>query len=100
MQDVSRHNQRGYCKFGHKCHKYHNQEICLFETSCKDSSCTFRHRNACRYFKINGSCKFPECAYSHKESESKSRISQLETEIKDLKDKFNNLSSNMSEHRS
>ena len=38
---------------------------------------------------------FPKCVYSHKESESKYRISHCENETKDLKDKFNKLNSNM-----
>ena len=97
MQTICKHNQTGYCKFGQKCHRHHIDAICKNERSCSKPLCNFRHRNPCKYFNVNGKCKFTNCAYSHKKSESSVKIEQLETEVNNLKDKIFELCNNMSE---
>ena len=86
---VCRHNQTGYCKFGHNCHKKHNNEVCK-ETLCQDRGCLKRHPRLCRYFSSNKVCKFKEnCAYVHHEKDIE--IDNLENEFLTLKSEIEEL---------
>ena len=78
---ICRHNQAGFCKFGEKCRNRHIDEICGSD-KCDDEDCFLRHPMACRFFSLNGICKFGSgCAYLHKESEEKTKIRRLEEQL-------------------
>ena len=78
---ICRHNQAGFCKFGEKCRNRHIDEICGSD-KCDDEDCILRHPMACRFFSLNGICKFGSgCAYLHKESEEKTKIRHLEEQL-------------------
>ena len=38
------HFDRGYCKFGDKCHKKHPDKVCS-DTNCFNETCELRHPN-------------------------------------------------------
>ena len=62
-QVLCKHNQTGYCKFGHQFQKQHDNEICKSQ-SCSLKKCRKRHPAMCKYLNENGCCKFGEgCAY-------------------------------------
>ena len=83
--EVCKHNQVGFCKFGGKCNKKHDNEICQRRKDCTISSCSKRHPKNCRYFCQNGSCKFGEtCAYIHTDDKNNTKVEELEKEVKKL----------------
>ena len=84
---ICKHNQRGFCKYGERCRMRHINEICSKE-SCK-GGCNLRHPPRCRYFVLNGVCKFSSsCAYRHDDSPEKLKIEQLEKDLKDAMERF------------
>ena len=88
--EICKHNQKGFCKFGDHCRKKHINDICT--SDCQDKSCNLRHPRTCRYFILNGTCKFGEmCAYTHKETKQDILIMSLQKELKATKDKVDSL---------
>ena len=84
-QPVCKHNQKGFCKFGEECTKYHENEICRDERCCSNS-CRKRHPRSCKYFRENGVCKFGQgCAYLHSETVKKTEIDILNKEMNNMK---------------
>ena len=63
---------------------------------CKEENCVKRHPVICRYFSLNGSCKYNEsCAYAHRESEAqteiktvKERLAKSELKVEELEKKL------------
>ena len=82
---ICKFNKFGYCKFGEKCRKQHNKEICL-EQSCEISQCNLRHPKVCKYYRNYGRCKFSPCAFKHEDRGHNSEI--VDNEIKTLHDKL------------
>ena len=87
------HNNRGYCRYGQKCHFQHFNETCQ-KRVCKDGECPKRHPKICKW---GQKCKFKKkgiCAFKH-ESEArnlstdlssyKDDVEKLKTEIEELK---------------
>ena len=78
---ICKHNQKGFCKFGDHCRNRHVKEICGSD-HCRIEICELRHPLKCRFFSLNGECKFEEhCAYLHQESEAKIRVNHLERKL-------------------
>ena len=87
--EICKFNQKGICKFGGKCFKLHENEICNSRKECIDPECCKRHPRKCRYFLQFEYCKFGDnCAYSHI-VEKNNKVEQLEKEIEDLKHEKN-----------
>ena len=64
QDNICKYNQKGYCKFGSRCEKEHNNEICTNLLDCKDENCGKRHPKVCRNYQKQGTCFFKEeCAY-------------------------------------
>ena len=89
------HHNKGYCKFGDKCHFQHFHELCS-RVICKEKECPSRHPknckngDECRFFKKN------ICAYRHENEKTKTDEAldklfelnkSLMREIEGLKDK-------------
>ena len=89
------HNNRGYCRYGERCHYQHYTEECQ-NRFCRTKECPFRHPKIC---KNQQNCKFYKlhcCAYRHDEenkseqiNKEKDKIKKLEAEIYSLKIKIN-----------
>ena len=82
---ICKYNKFGYCKFGEKCRKQHNKEVCL-EQSCGISQCNLRHPKVCKYYRNYGRCKFFPFAFKHEDPGQNSEI--VDKEIKTLNDKL------------
>ena len=86
--DLCKHFQTGYCKFGGSCKKRHVSENCL-KADCRRKSCLQRHPKQCKYFSQSGFCRFGEnCSYKHTTSSNfddhNLQIQALEVRISDL----------------
>ena len=82
---VCQFNQRGYCKFGSECQRYHENEMCK-DQSCSVQACRKRHPRLCKYFGENLRCKFgKECSYMHRKNVNKKEINELNDELKNIK---------------
>ena len=90
QSSVCKFHQRGYCKYGDHCQKYHNNNICK-ERVCRDRNCSERHPRSCKYFSLDGKCRFPRCVYAHIKYQAQNKIDILEKEVKDLKLKITDL---------
>ena len=83
---VCKYNQTGYCKFGFKCLKTHNNTLCK-DRVCRNRECSNRHPKTCRDFAQNKFCSRQDyCAYAHHKSNEDSKIRYLEREIKLLQE--------------
>ena len=92
-EEICKYNQKGYCKYGSECHKYHRNEICKVQ-NCSSKSCRERHPTFCRYFKENGICKFGlGCAYVHVKMVNTDEVNVLTVEIKNMKTEMDSLKS-------
>ena len=65
---------RGFCKYGDKCHYFHAPVICheyLEEGNCGKTSCSERHPKACKYWAESqeGCHRQESCQYLHRDSE-------------------------------
>ena len=86
------HNQRGFCKFGVKCTKKHENKVCENRNECTNNECRYRHPRLCKYFSRFGHCKFAEgCAYSHSIDNKSMKIEELEKEVTELKEDMKKL---------
>ena len=98
MEQVCRHFQTGFCKFGELCRKHHVKVICNKE-NCDSKDCNERHPKICRYFNSNQACKFGiTCSYLHVTLKEKgdifqltSKVNQLESLIKSMSQKIDKL---------
>ena len=62
-------HQYGYCKFGLNCRKYHTRDTCP-NPYCSNNTCRLRHPKQCKFFVVNGRCKFAEnCSFRHVSNE-------------------------------
>ena len=82
---VCKFNQTGYCKYGSKCNRYHENELCN-ENICDQNKCTKRHSKECKYFKTNNYCQFGSgCGFNHSETLSKEEFEILRLEVMNVK---------------
>ena len=87
--EICKFNQEGFCKFGGRCSKTHENEICASRNECINPECNKRHPRKCRYFLKFGYCKFGDnCAYSHMVDKN-AKVDQLEKEMEKLKHEKN-----------
>ena len=93
-ETVCWHNKFGYCKFGVKCFRKHDNRICE-NVGCLILDCPLRHPKNCRYFLEFHYCKFGTfCKFNHKieeSSDAKKELDDLQTEIKRLEDKIKHM---------
>ena len=86
---VCRHNKFGYCKYGNRCFRKHENEICE-NVQCNGKECSLRHPRNCKYFFEFQYCKFGDyCKFSHVTPIMK----ETSKEIDDLKEKLKLLKS-------
>ena len=93
-ETVCWYNKFGYCKFGDKCFRKHENRICE-NVQCPIWDCPLRHPKNCRYFQEFHYCKFGTfCKFNHKIEESriaKKELIDLQKEIKSLEDKIKHM---------
>ena len=95
LQPVCIFNQTEFCKFGQKCNKMQNDEICN-QINCKRALCTSRHPKRCKYFSLSGICKFgQDCAFVHKKSEIILQIEETENKVQELQSEIELMRSNL-----
>ena len=86
---VCRHNKFGYCKYGNRCFRKHENDICE-NVQCNGKECSLRHPRNCKYFFEFQYCKFGDyCKFSHVTPIMK----ETSKEIDDLKEKLKLLKS-------
>ena len=93
-ETVCRYNKFGYCKFGVKCFRKHENRICE-NVGCPTLNCPLRHPKKCRYFQEFHYCKFGTfCKFSHKiveNGDAKKELDDLKKEIKRLEEKIKHM---------
>ena len=84
---ICKFNKFGYCKFGNKCYKKHENKECE-KKNCDVKSCPLRHPRKCRFFEEYSYCKFGTfCRFNHKlfnDEESVQQIEKLKTDLQRL----------------
>ena len=93
------YHDRGYCKFGDKCHNQHPDKVC--SKNCFNEDCEFRHPNPCKY---GQRCLFNKkniCVYSHEtfpcnansenDLELKKKVFDMEKKLKEIEAKETNI---------
>ena len=97
--ELCQHNQKGFCKFGRKCIKKHEDKVCENRNECTNIECSYRHPRLCKYFSRFGHCKFAEgCAYSHIMEKRSEKVAELEKELNELKEEMTKMKQAMSEN--
>ena len=92
MEQVCKHFQTGFCKFGELCRKHHVKVICNKE-NCDSKDCNERHPKICRYFNSNQVCKFGiTCSYLHVTLKEKGDIFQLTSKVNQLESLIKSMS--------
>ena len=77
-QPVCKFYQTGFCKFGQKSNKMHNDASCS-KINCTSVLCISRHPKLCKYFFLSGTCKFgKDCAFDQKKSKTILQIGESE----------------------
>ena len=78
QENVCRYNQFGYCKFGTKCFRRHENRLCEND-HCDVQSCPYRHPRRCRFFFEYKYCKFGTyCRFKHEASASQDTLKEIE----------------------
>ena len=87
-KSVCRFNKFGYCKYGNRCFRKHENEICE-NVQCNSKECSLRHPRKCKYFIDFQYCKFGAyCKFSHPTpiiKETSKEINDLKEQLKLLK---------------
>ena len=85
LQEICRYNQKGFCKFGSQCFKYHENEKCL-DRNCTPNECIKRHPKVCRYFAQYRFCKFGgDCVFVHEKNVTTEEFELTMEDVKNLK---------------
>ena len=72
QENVCYYNKFGFCKFGEKCFRLHENKICE-NGNCDIENCSLRHPRFCRYFGKFKKCKFGSyCKFRHEDEKSTS----------------------------
>ena len=82
IREVCLYDKFSYCKNGVKCTRVHLKDVCQ-NRDCNYRKCDKRHPNPCKFFRMNGYCRFgTRCRYSHRLpkdiEEQNQRIESLE----------------------
>ena len=73
----------GYCKYGVRCRKKHNETRCEIQ-DCDVSKCEQRHPHECKYYRDYKRCKFGSyCLYDHVD-----HVDPVLVELKQIKEKL------------
>ena len=81
---ICKYNKFGYCKYGNKCFKKHENKVCEKE-NCEVKFCPLRHPRKCRFFMEYNYCKFGTfCRYKHKEFDDEEFVGKIEKLKTDL----------------
>ena len=65
QENLCLHNKFGFCKFGEKCFRVHENKVCEND-KCSIQNCSLRHPRFCRYFGKFNNCKFGTyCKFRH-----------------------------------
>ena len=78
QESFCRYNKFGYCKFGNKCYRRHEDRLCEKE-HCEVQTCHYRHPRRCRFFFRYNYCKFGTyCKFKHQASDNKNTLKEIE----------------------
>ena len=78
QESFCRYNKFGYCKFGKKCYRRHEDRLCEKE-HCEVQTCHYRHPRRCRFFFRYNYCKFGTyCKFKHQASDNKNTLKEIE----------------------
>ena len=100
QMDHCKDNQSGFCKFGNKCQKRHENTVCENTENFSEESCIKRHPKFCRNFNNNSNCRYKDkCPYKHIQHEKQAELNELikqgmlkhENDIKLLTEEVNKL---------
>ena len=87
--NICKYNKYGYCKFGNRCFRRHENRFCEKE-ECEVKSCSLRHPRKCRFFMEYNYCKFGSfCRFRHEvfaDAESVKEIKQLKSDLEKLRE--------------
>ena len=88
-REVCLFDKFSFCKNGVRCLKIHLKEVCQ-NRECDYKKCNKRHPRPCRFYRMNGFCKFgTSCRYSHRlpreVEEQNDKIESIEKENAELK---------------
>ena len=89
IREVCLFDKFSFCKNGVRCLRIHLKEVCQ-NRECDYKKCNKRHPRPCRFYRMNGFCKFgTSCRYSHrlpkKVEEQNDKIESIEKENAELK---------------
>ena len=99
------YNDNGFCKFDEECRKRHFKTICVIKYC--DRKCEGRHPRLCQFeercrFLKKGICAFKHVTRANDDEEInalKTKMELLETENKNLKNKFKVLENNIAKEK-
>ena len=75
---ICQFNKFGFCKFGNKCIRKHENKLCEHKY-CEVKSCPLRHPRKCRFFLEFNCCKFGTfCRYRHEKFYSEVSTREIE----------------------
>ena len=88
--NICRFNKFGFCKYGNKCFRKHENKLCE-NKNCEVESCPLRHPKLCRFYLQFNYCKFGTfCRYRHEKfsNEVSDEIENLKYTIECLKNEI------------
>ena len=75
---ICKFNKFGFCKFGGKCNRKHENKLCK-NKDCEVKSCPLRHPRMCRFFLEFNYCKFGSyCRYKHEKYSNEVSTKEIE----------------------
>ena len=89
VKSVCLHNKFGYCKFGGKCFRNHENRVCQNE-KCNIQGCHLRHPKICWFYRVYENCKFGMyCKFKHEKTNSCDKeIKQLKSDLQKCNEKI------------
>ena len=77
-KNVCSYNKFGYCKFGNKCFRIHENKLCE-NVGCEVEKCPLRHPRMCRFFLDYNYCKFGTfCRFKHEANAKGEALKEIE----------------------
>ena len=75
---ICKFNKFGFCKFGGKCIRKHENKLCE-NKDCEVKSCSLRHPRMCRFLLEFNYCKFGiYCRYKHEKYSNEVSTKEIE----------------------
>ena len=88
IQTVCQFNKFGFCKFGNRCFRHHENKLCK-NGSCQVLECQLRHPKKCKFFSQYFYCKFGTyCRFSHEKNDEGKSLEIVEKQLEDVKNEI------------